>query len=284
MADKKTLGNEVPSQVSESAETAQKSSLSKVQDITETTKNEISLEKESNIKNDNPSTLKLEELINIAGNFVRGKIGTDELDEFGEKMIIRSYIPMIEKVRSLMMLVYKLDSDPLQTSEVRIANVYKVLFFDVLLGLYGMVDVSNDELKTYAAYDLLYPIFAPFLLQYCEHDFGEYKKMFEDSLNLTRMKELSELMESIDYEKLAEQNKKVEEILTGLKEDKRTLQNLADIFNATDPNLKKTMDIVQKNLVEEIFDAANGKKELNPPVAKKVTKKSKIKDSKKEGK
>ena len=209
MEDKKTLGNEVPSQVSESAETAQKSSLSKVQDITETTKNEISLEKESNIKNDNPSTLKLEELINIAGNFVRGKIGTDELDEFGEKMIIRSYIPMIEKVRSLMMLVYKLDSDPLQTSEVRIANVYKVLFFDVLLGLYGMVDVSNDELKTYAAYDLLYPIFAPFLLQYCEHDFGEYKKMFEDSLNLTRMKELSELMESIDYEKLAEQNKKV---------------------------------------------------------------------------
>ena len=284
MEDKKTLGNEVPSQVSESAETAQKSSLSKVQDITETTKNEISLEKESNIKNDNPSTLKLEELINIAGNFVRGKIGTDELDEFGEKMIIRSYIPMIEKVRSLMMLVYKLDSDPLQTSEVRIANVYKVLFFDVLLGLYGMVDVSNDELKTYAAYDLLYPIFAPFLLQYCEHDFGEYKKMFEDSLNLTRMKELSELMESIDYEKLAEQNKKVEEILTGLKEDKRTLQNLADIFNATDPNLKKTMDIVQKNLVEEIFDAANGKKELNPPVAKKVTKKSKINDSKKEGK
>ena len=196
MEDKKTLGNEVPSQVSESAEIAQKSSLSKVQDITETTKNEISLEKEGNIKNDNSSTLKLEELINIAGNFVRGKIGTDELDEFGEKMIIRSYIPMIEKVRSLMMLVYKLDSDPLQTSEVRIANVYKVLFFDVLLGLYGMIDVSNDELKTYAAYDLLYPIFAPFLLQYCEHDFGEYKKMFEDSLKQEFYKLYSQLIKT----------------------------------------------------------------------------------------
>ena len=75
--------------ITKATEIAQKSSLSKVQDITETTKNEISLVKEGNIKNDNSSTLKLEELINIAGNFVRGKIGTDELDEFGEKMILK---------------------------------------------------------------------------------------------------------------------------------------------------------------------------------------------------
>ena len=66
--------------------------------------------------------------------------------------------------RSLMTLIYKLDNDPLETYEVRIANIYKTLFFDVLLGLYAMVDVSNEELKTYAAYDLLYPIFSPFLL------------------------------------------------------------------------------------------------------------------------
>ena len=269
MEDKKTLGNEVS--VQEEAVT-EKLPLSKTSDISDATKIELAEDKKEDKKSEQ---LKLEELINIAGNFVRGKITMEELDAFGNKMTIRSYIPMIEKVRSLMTLIYKLDNDPLETHEVRIANIYKTLFFDVLLGLYATVDVSNEELKTYAAYDLLYPIFSPFLLQYCTYDYTEFKKMFEDSLNLSHLKELSELMSNIDYQKLAKNSKEIEILLEGLKKDKKTIQNLADIINTTNPEIKKTLDTVQKELADEIYSASKGKSELKVPKEKKKVKTNK---------
>ena len=122
MEDKKTLGNEVS--VQEEVVT-EKLPLSKTSDISDATKIELAEDKKEDKKSEQ---LKLEELINIAGNFVRGKITMEELDAFGNKMTIRSYIPMIEKVRSLMTLIYKLDNDPLETHEARIANIYKTLF------------------------------------------------------------------------------------------------------------------------------------------------------------
>lgn len=264
MEDKKTLGNDIPK-----IDEQDKLPLSKTSDLTEATKEDIANAE----KKKKTNLLKLEELINVAGNFVRGKISEKELDEFGNKMVIRSYIPMIEKVRSLMALIYKLDNDPLETHEVRIANACKTLFFDVLLGQYAMVDVSNDELKTYAAYDLLYPMFSPFLLQYCSYDYSEFKKMFEDCLNLAHLKELSELMFNIDYQKLANQSKEIETLLEGLKKDKKTIQNLADIMNTTNPEIKKTLDIVQKDLADEIYAASKGKNELKAPKEKKEKKK-----------
>lgn len=273
--DKKTLSAENPTQ---NSELNTKNTLSEIQDITETTRIEMAEEQDATVSSSKPKQLKLEELITMAGKFVRGKAKSEDLDAFGEKMVIRSYIPILEKVRSLMMLIYKLDNDPLQTSEVRIANVNKTLFFDVLLGMYGMVDVSNDELKTYAAYDLLYPVFAPFLLQYCGFDYNEYKKMFEDSVNITHLHDLSEMLSSVDYKKLAEQNKKVEALMDEIKNNQELIKNLNELMATTDPNLKNTMDVIKKNMVSEILSASKGERELKAPEAKKIkTKKTKSK-------
>ena len=79
MEDKKTLGNEVS--VQEEVVT-EKLPLSKTSDISDATKIELAEDKKEDKKSEQ---LKLEELINIAGNFVRGKITMEELDAFGKK-------------------------------------------------------------------------------------------------------------------------------------------------------------------------------------------------------
>ena len=99
--------------------------------------------------------------------------------------------------------------------------------------------------------------------------------MFEDSLNLSHLKELSELMSNIDYQKLAKNSKEIEILLEGLKKDKKTIQNLADIINTTNPEIKKTLDTVQKELADEIYSASKGKSELKVPKGKKKVKTNK---------
>lgn len=260
--EKKTLGTEIPEQP---LDTTTKTSLSDAQDMTDYTKEEIGNEESrTTSESSKMKKLKLEHLITIAGKFVRGKIEAKELDEFGSKMVIRSYIPMIEKVRSLMMVIYKLDNDTLQTHEVRIANTHKTLFFDVLLGEYAMIDVSNEELKTYAAYDLLYPIFSPFLMQYCGYDYAQYKQMFDDSISVSHLNNLSEMFSSLDYKKIAEQNKKAEEIIAEIKENKELIKSLNELMTITNPQLTGTLKIIQKNLIDEATEAIKNKTSMKP--------------------
>lgn len=90
MEDKKTLGNEVPN--------LDESYLEDIKTSSETIDG-------VDIKNT------LSYYVNMITKFVRGKATIEELDELGNEMIIREYIPMKEKYRLIATIIFKMDTE-----------------------------------------------------------------------------------------------------------------------------------------------------------------------------
>ena len=215
-------------------------------------------------ENQEKPKIKLAELVNTTIDFVRGTIGLDEMSAFGEKLSVRTYMPMMEKLKSMMVLIYNMNMEPTESQEVMVLKLEKDLFFEVLLGGYGMIDVNDEELKTYTNYDLLYPIFAPYILQFCETDYNHLVHMIDKSLDIYHMRELTDVLNSVDYkeiERATEENKK---FLETLEKDRELVKNLKQILAVTNPATKALTDAISKQAIEDVNNklAQEGKEPL----------------------
>lgn len=240
MEDKKTLGNEVPN--------LDESYLEDIKPIPETIDG-------VDVKNT------LSYYVNMITKFVRGKATIEELDELGNEMIIREYIPMKEKYRLIATIIFKMDTEADDMAETVVIAKEKNLFFDVLLTAYCGINCENQDLKTYATYDLLYPILSKYILQFCGDDYKKLVEMLDSSLNIYHMKELTELMESVDYEEIKKATKANEELLKKFYEEKEALEKLKELFVATDDNARKVVDYAKNEAIIEAGKKMSGEKE-----------------------
>lgn len=233
-------------------------------------KENINSENES--ENKIPEQIKLAELVNVASRFVQGKTSVEELDELGNRMTIRNYIPILDKMRLIMAIIFKFNAEDVEMHEIRVINMERELFFDVLLGGYALIDVNDPDLRTYQSYDLLYPLFANFILQYCKDDYSKIVKMIEDSLNIYAMKDLDSLFNNVDYKALKETAKQHEELLKSFEKNKKLVADLRKIYEAENPDGIKVLDAVSETIQREANEEA--KQKLSNTTA---TKKSKSK-------
>lgn len=199
--------------------------------------------------------------VNVVTKFIRGKATVDDLNELGNQMTIREYIPMKEKYRLIAMTIFKMNSESDDMAETAVIAKEKNLFFDVLLTAYCGINCENQDLKTYATYDLLYPILSKYVLQFCGDDYKKLVEMLDSSLNIYRMKELTELMESVDYEEIKKATKANEEMLKKFYEEKEALEKLKELFVATDDNARKVVDYAKNEAIIEAGKKMSGEKE-----------------------
>ena len=199
--------------------------------------------------------------VNVVTKFIRGKATVDDLNELGNQMTIREYIPMKEKYRLIAMTIFKMNSESDDMAETAVIAKEKNLFFDVLLTAYCGINCENQDLKTYATYDLLYPVISKYVLQFCGDDYNKLVEMLDSSLNIYRMKELSELMESVDYEEIKKATKANEEMLKKFYEEKEALEKLKELFVATDDNARKVVDYAKNEAIIEAGKKLVGEKE-----------------------
>lgn len=206
-----------------------------------------------------PEQIKLAELVNVASRFVQGKTSVEELDELGNRMTIRNYIPILDKMRLIMAIIFKFNAEDVEMHEIRVINMERELFFDVLLGGYALIDVNDPDLRTYQSYDLLYPLFANFILQYCKDDYSKIVKMIEDSLNIYAIQDLDSLFNNIDYKALKETAKQHEELLKSFEKNKKLVADLRKIYEAENPDGVKVLDAVSETIQREANEEAKQK-------------------------
>ena len=216
-------------------------------------------EQKNEEKDKTPEQIKLAELVNIASRFVQGKSSVEELDELGNRMTIRNYIPILDKMRLIMAIIFKFNAEDVEMHEIRVINMERELFFDVLLGGYALIDVNDPDLRTYQSYDLLYPLFANFILQYCKDDYNKIVKMIEDSLNIYAMQDLDSLFNNVDYKALKETAKQHEELLKSFEKNKKLVADLRKIYEAENPNGVKVLDAVSETIQREANEEAKQK-------------------------
>lgn len=200
------------------------------------------------------------ELIRQTKKFMDGEITPEEFGQLGDKMTIRSYLPILDKMKLIMILVFTIENEDAEDASLKSIIMKKHLFFDVLLGQYAMIDISEKALCTYTSYDLLYPLFSEFILGFCKKDYDEFVEMLRDAINFNNLNNFSDIFENLDYKELQKAADRNRMMIDALKENKELVEHLKELYGATSEENKKLTNALEKAVIDKIN--AEGAKEL----------------------
>lgn len=200
-------------------------------------------EKDINLEN---GKISLELIIEKAQGFIKGDVSQEDMASFGGEMTIRSYIPILEKMALIMSITNQHVYSTVETQEIKMVEMYKNIFFYLMLSGYANVDCSDRDLITYSNYDLLYPIYAPFILSYCKDDYELTINMLKDSINFYNIQDISEGLNGINETALKEATKANKDLMRELGENKDLIHELKEIAELNDPTTKKMIETIKK--------------------------------------
>lgn len=200
-------------------------------------------EKDINLENEKIS---LELIIEKAQGFIKGDVSQEDMASFGGEMTIRSYIPILEKMGLIMAILNQHIYSDVEAQEIKTVEMYKNIFFYIMLSGYANVDCSDRDLITYSNYDLLYPIYAPFILSYCKDDYELTINMLKDSINFYNIQDISEGLNGINETALKEATKANKDLMRELGENKDLIHELKEIAELNDPTTKKMIETIKK--------------------------------------
>lgn len=200
-------------------------------------------EKDINLEN---GKISLELIIEKAQGFIKGDVSQEDMASFGGEMTIRSYIPILEKMALIMSITNQHVYSTVETQEIKMVEMYKNIFFYLMLSGYANVDCSDRDLITYSNYDLLYPIYAPFILSYCKDDYELTINMLKDSINFYNIQDISEGLNGINEIALKEATKANKDLMRELGENKDLIHELKEIAELNDPTTKKMIETIKK--------------------------------------
>lgn len=198
--------------------------------------------------------ISLSDIVELADKFIKGEVSQEEMAEYGNNMIIRSYMPIMEKMSLTMSILSQHIYSTTEIQEIKVAELYRNMFFYGLLGGYAFIDCSNRNLITYENYDKLYPIFAPFILSYCKEDYKIFKEFIHDSIDMYGLNSYVELMENISPESLNEATESNRELIKSLKENENLIHELNNIGNMNDPLTQRVVKELRNIAVEKTND------------------------------
>lgn len=204
-----------------------------------------------------PERISLDILIEKANDFISGKISQEEMAVFGGEISIRSYLPILDKMGIIMSIIGQHMYSTVETQEIKTVELYRNIFFYLILGGYAGIDCSNRELITYSNYDLLYPIYAPFVLSYCKDDYDLTMEMLRESINLYNIQNMAEGLEGINENALKEATKANKELMRELGENKDLIHELKEIASFNDPMTQRVVDGVKKIAVDNMKKGTN---------------------------
>ena len=201
----------------------------------------------------NEDSVTLKECIDISTKFLNKEIDEDEFNKFGTRINIRAYIPIIEKMKLIIELIGNaMLSTGTTSSEIIMTEMYKDIFYKVLLKTYCQIDLGEEDYQTYDNYDLLFPFFYSYIMQFCKQDYDIFMDMLKNSLTLNNILKIMETMDGIDSEKIKKYSEHTEKLIKELNDKKELIESLRDIALFNDPNLKYVLKEVRKMSKENI--------------------------------
>ena len=208
-------------------------------------------EKENELYGNNKVTL--EDCVNITNKYLKGEITDDDFNVFGSKMNIRMYLPILEKMQLIMRILATTQiSQNVVNPEIITAEMYKNIFYTVILGSYGQIELGEKDIQTYDNYDLLFPLFEPFIMQYAKKDFEVFKNMLNDSMGLYSLTNISNAMDNINMDELKKVARENRELIRNIESKEKLISDLKDIMSMNDPTTKKVVDELKTMSIEDI--------------------------------
>lgn len=193
----------------------------------------------------------LSEIVELCKKYTKGEVSQEDMTVYGNKMVIKQYLSILDKLGITASIVLNHLYSDVDSQEVKTAELHKYMFFYGLLSGYAMIDCSDKNLVTFENYDLIYPIFAPFILSFCSLDYDNFKEFVKDSISFYQAKELSNNLETINpdvLEKAAESNK---ELIRTLEKNKDLIADIKELRQLDNPLVNEIAKGLSKNAIIE---------------------------------
>lgn len=196
----------------------------------------------------------LKDIIRICKDFIEDSENEKTVKEYNDllnSIIVKSYMPMQEKVVALVRMLMDNEREIDVESSFFTAGLELACCFDGLLA-YTNIDPEVDiSIKNYENYDIIYQSgLADYILQYCEKDYERLVKMMERTLSFENLREMINSLSSMDSGMLRE----VVNALKGVKKDldSETIKNIADIMRLDDPLLTQIKETIVDSALQDL--------------------------------
>lgn len=158
------------------------------------------------------------------------------LQDLREKLIIRRYLPIQEKITALYRAIQEADRPYDSASALFTAGMELAMTFNGLLAYTNISTIGLMDDKTYEAYDVLHQSgLIDYILRYCNLDYQRLCGMMERTISYENVRELIATLENID-------TTSINASMAEFKQFRETatpnmIKDLADIVRFNDPNL-----------------------------------------------
>lgn len=207
-------------------------------------------ENKINLGTDN--IVSLSEVIDVCNEFTYGEMTHEELVEWGKKIEIKQYLPLMDKMSILLDLTIGQSFDDTEVNELLIVQMENKKFWFALLKYTNIEIGENLALCSFENYDLCFPIIGDWILGFCITDYNRLIQMLNDTINVNNIKNLSKLLENVDMDKIKEYSDKVNETIDYLDKNQELVKDLSDIAKFNNPNVNKLMKALEKEVILDI--------------------------------
>jgi len=179
--------------------------------------------------------------------YVKGEITREELNEWSNSLVILASLPMELKTACLITLTTKYFYSDTEQTEIIVTELYKNLFFEVYLRYLGITTIYPEE-NNYTNYDLMEPLYGPWIEMIAGRDIAKFKEMLNNSLTLTGSIQIVNAVDEIDMEAMNKANIESRKMLEEMEANEKLISNLKELMTFDNPILK---DAIEKLAQEE---------------------------------
>lgn len=201
----------------------------------------------------------VKEVLKVCADFISAPEDKEKVatyDDMCQKLTVRSYLTMQEKVIALVRIVIDSDKDYDVPASFFTAGVEMACLFDGLISYTNLEQDLSIEEKNYENYDLLYQSgFADYVLGFCQKDYDRLVCMMERTVSFENLMELTSSIKEMDVGALENLTNELRNCKKDL--DPEILRDMADILRYNDSNLSRLKEV----LGTESLDKVLGKKD-----------------------
>ena len=202
-------------------------------------------ERKTELENQLNPGLTVEVLLEKLRSFLDNKITEEEFNQWGEEIVVRTSIPLTEKMIILSGILQKIDTY-YSISEVSICDLYRDLFFTLYLrGYLGIISDENEA--SYDNYDMLEPFYGPWIESRCIRDITIFKEMLFNSINLGGVIRLAGAVDQVNLDSLEEATESNKKVIRSMNANASMIENLKDIMAMNDPMTKDLATSLRKS-------------------------------------
>ncbi len=195
--------------------------------------------------------LTLQVLIDKVQKYNSGELSAEDFDKWGNELVIIASLPMLTKTNILIDIVERHVYNDMEMKEFVVCELYRNIFFYLYLGGYlGIRDIDPDDVN-YSNYDLLEPVFGPWIEGVAGRDISIVKEMIDKSLQFYNTAQLSEALENVNLDNLDEAINSNQKLIKDLDENKDLIRDLRDIQSFENPLVADMVEKIRENSLTE---------------------------------